>query len=363
MFWGLGLFASGFFMRPVGGAIFGHIGDKFGRKKVLTLSISLTSIPAFIIGIVPTYNQIGVTAPIILIVCRLAHGMCIGGESAGILVYVLEKSNKKRANYVGSVLCSVSFAGILLGAAIGAFFTQEAMPEWGWRIPFLISILLAFYGYFFRRRLAETAVFKAAKAPIARVPLIEVMKKSKRNILCTSGLGAACSVPYHAFTVYANSMLTLKLGIPVPQAIVCNMAILSLLTIILPFVGMWADRVGNVKLMYASMAGISILSYPVFRLMGSESLPAIILGQVILALVYSGFLASISAFLITLFPVRTRSTGIGVAYNFGNSIFGGTTPFIAAKLVELTGSAASPAIYLLFAGLLGIGSLAFSKTE
>lgn len=363
MLWGLGFFASGFFMRPLGGAIFGHIGDRFGRKKVLTLSIALTGIPAFIVGTIPTYEQIGIIAPIILILCRLAYGLCLGGESAGMLVYVLEKTRRGQANFIGSVLCSVAFVGFLLGAAIGALFTLESMPEWGWRIPFLISIFLAFYGYFFRRKLQESEVFMRTKTPIARVPLMEVIKDSKRNLLCTLGLGAACSVPHHVFTIYVNSILTSTLCIPVSQAIIFNMGILVLLTIILPFVGMWADKTGNVKLMYASMAAISILAYPVFWLIGSESLPLIVAGQVILVLVYSGFLASVSAFLISLFPVRTRSTGIGVAYNLGNSIFGGTTPLIAAQLVYLTGNTKSPAIYLFFAGILGLASVAFSKNE
>lgn len=362
MLWGLGVFASGFFMRPIGGAIFGHIGDRFGRKRVLTLSIGLTAIPAFTISMLPTYAQIGVLAPVVLVLCRLAHGLCIGGESAGILVYVLEKTNKNRLNYIGSILCSVSFVGVLLGASVGALFTLESMPEWGWRVPFLISIVLTFYGYYFRKNLQESEVFKKAKAPIARVPLIEVFKGSKRNLLCTFGLGAACSVPYHVLTVYASSMLTSTLGVPVSQAILVNMSTLGLLTVVLPFIGMWADKRGNVKLMYASMAAVSVLAYPVFLLIGSQSLPLILIGQVILVFAYSGFLASVSAFLMSLFPVRTRSTGIGVAYNLGNSVFGGTTPFFAAQLVYLTGDHSSPAMYLLFAGLLGLASVAFAET-
>jgi MHS family proline/betaine transporter-like MFS transporter len=361
MLWGLGVFASGFIMRPLGGALFGHIGDRLGRRKVLTLSIALTSIPALIIGMLPTYAQIGMIAPVILVMCRLAHGLCIGGESAGILVYVLEKTQPNKANFVGSILCSVSFVGVLVGAAVSALCTHASMPEWGWRIPFLITILLALYGYYFRKRLQESELFKTAKAPIARVPLITVMKESKRNLLCTFGLGAACSVPYHVFTIYVTSMMSSTLKIPLSQVIIFNMSILGLLTIILPFMGMWADRTNNVKLMHASMAAISILAYPVFLLIGSHSLPLIIVGQIILVLAYSGFLASVSAFLVSLFPVRTRSTGIGVAYNFGNCVFGGTTPLIATQLVYLTGNPRSPAIYLFVAGLIGIASVAFAK--
>lgn len=361
MLWGLGVFASGFITRPLGGALFGHIGDRLGRKKALTLSIALTSVPALIIGILPTYAQIGVIAPILLVICRLAHGLCIGGESAGILVYVLEKTQPNRANFIGSILCSVSFVGVLIGAAVSALCTHSSMPEWGWRIPFLITILLALYGYYFRKRLQESELFKTAKAPIARVPLIKVIKESKRNLFCTFGLGAACSIPHHVFTIYVSSMLASTLKISLSQVIIINMSILGMLTLILPFIGLWADRTSNVKLMYTSMIATSILAYPIFLFIGSQSLAYIITGQIILMLIYSGFLASVSTFLVSLFPVRTRSTGIGVAYNLGNCVFGGTTPLIATQLVYLTGNPRSPAIYLFIGGLMGIAAVAFAR--
>ena len=356
-------FALGFVMRPVGGAVFGHVADRYGRKKALTFSILLTALPTTVMGLLPTYETIGIIAPIALICCRLLQGVCVGGESAGILVYVMEKNGIKNGNFVGSLLCSTSFVGVILAALSSAFFNQSFMPEWSWRVPFLLGIAVAIYGYYLRKQIHETEAFKQCKPSHKVNPFMVVMKNHQRGLICTFGLGAACSIPYHMLTIYVNSALTARLHLTLSQATVRTVCVIGALTLILPFIGKVVDRVGNRKVMLLSMLCMTLFSYPVFQIIMRESLVIVTVSQILLIIIYGGFLASISTFLMDLFPVNVRSSGIGVAYNLGNSVFGGTTPLISQLLVGLTGQISSPAFYLVFSGILGIISTLCAKLE
>lgn len=193
-----GTFAAGFLMRPLGGMIFGHLGDKFGRQKALVLAIFLVTIPTFTIGILPTYVEIGIAAPIILVICRLLQGLCVGGEYSGASIFVIEYSKKGQETFAGSILTASGLFGGVIGTFLGFICTLSFMPSWGWRIPFLLGSLMGLVGYYIRKNVNESPDFMRHKnEKVAKVPLFLVFQNRKINLLCTIGIGAVSLIPFY----------------------------------------------------------------------------------------------------------------------------------------------------------------------
>jgi MHS family proline/betaine transporter-like MFS transporter len=362
LLWGFGTFAVGGIMRPVGGIIFGHIGDLYGRRYVLIISVLLIFIPTFIIGIVPDYDTIGIAAPIIITICRLIASICAGGESIGVIVYVLEKTRRNQANYISSLICSVSFVGVIIGGVVCSFFNYDFMPEWAWRIPFIVSIFLAYCSYHCRKHLNETSKFQSKKC-LTTIPFFEVLKKNPRNLVCTFGLGAACAIPFHIMTIYSNSILNNQIHLPISQVIFINTLNFVIMIFILIKFGKLADRIGNIPVMLFSLVMVIIISTSVFNLIHSGSIIQIIISKLIIAFAMSGFLAGVSAFMVDLFPVETRSTGMGFAYNLGNSVLGITAPFIITIMIIHDQNSMYPALYLIGGSILGIVSIFYARKQ
>lgn len=353
-------FAAGFLMRPLGGVFFGHIGDKLGRRYALAFAIILVTIPTFIIGILPTYEVIGVTAPMILLLCRLLQGLCVGGEYSGAAVFVIEHSEGKQSSFISGLLCSSGIAGGVLGTFIGYICTLPFMPEWGWRIPFLIGSLIGLVGYYIRTRVAESPAFEATKKlkKLDKYPLIEIFKTKKRNLLCTIGVGGTSLITFYIVSVYMNVLLTTKLNLPLSKIMLINVGVNLTWTFLLPVMGWLADKVGKEKLMSSSCIALFLISYPMFMLLEAElSLQNIVLFQMVLSIIGAAYTAPNSALLISFFPVKERYSGMGLGYALGGALLGGTTPLIAAGLVNLTGLSTSPAFYLMISGLIGFLSI------
>jgi len=173
----LGTFAAGFLMRPLGGILFGHLGDRYGRRMALAFSILLVTVPTLTIGLLPTYEYIGIAAPIILVVCRLLQGLCVGGEYSGAAIFVIEHSKKKQEAFAGSVLCATGFLGGFLGTILGLICTLPYMPTWSWRIPFLIGSIIGLIGYYIRTQVDESPAYSQAmkRGEIIKSPLRDVI--------------------------------------------------------------------------------------------------------------------------------------------------------------------------------------------
>lgn len=352
----LGTFAAGFVMRPVGGLVFGHIGDKFGRRHALVLAISLVTIPTLTIGVLPTYSEIGVFAPIILIMCRLLQGLCVGGEYSGASIFVIEYSKRGKEAFAGSVLTASGFFGGVLGTFFGFLCTLSFMPSWGWRIPFLIGSLIGLMGYYIRTRVNESPDFIRAKTEkIEKVPLWGILQKRKKNLLCTIGIGATTLIPLYMGTLYMGFLLSSELNVPTSHIMLINVLHNILTMILISLAGLLADKIGKERQMLFSALITCLIAYPLFSFLQADlSVFRIICAQVTIMIVNVGFVAPSMALLSTYFPVHERYSGIGFGYALGGALLGGTTPLIATHLVNLFNSSLMPAYYLMFSGVLGV---------
>lgn len=359
-----GAFALGFLMRPLGGLVFGHFGDRFGRKKALLVSILLASVPTFIIGLLPTYATIGIFAPLILISCRLLQGFSVGGEYSGAAIFVAEHSQHQKPGIVGSFLCSTGFGGALLGTLVGAASTLSLMPDWGWRIPFLLGGVIGMGSYLLRKKLPETPEFKNEESSIKprSIPLLEVYKKKRGNALCVIAMGANGLIPLYLGSIYLNPILIKDFGLTTSTMMLVNGSFLLLWAVLLPIFGFYADKIGLSRLMGLASFLTLILAVPLFSLIAhTQSLINIFIFMGALSVLGAAFVAPLPGFLPTLFSPLERYSGVAFNYTLGQALFGGTAPLIATTLTTWTGNSMAPAVYLMLSGFFGFLSAFFAK--
>jgi MHS family proline/betaine transporter-like MFS transporter len=359
--------SAGILMRPIGGLIFGYLGDRFGRRKALMLAIFLVTIPTVTMGILPTYDKIGIYAPIIIILCRLLQGLCTAGEYSGASILIAEYSPHNQRGFACSLLPSSSLSGAVLGTALGALFTLEIMPPWAWRIPFLLGGVFGLIGLYLRRTIEESPDFKKIEAQhkLVKVPLLEILKTHRRSFLCSMGIGSSILVLFYMNTVHINHMmLNANLGVTHSQSMIINTVMMLLLISLFPIMGYMADRIGVARFMkIASLTTIAV-ALPIFWLISSDaSLVKFIFAQIIFNICGAGFVGPSGAFLAGLFPVEERYTGVAVSAGIGEAVFGGTTPLASAILVSWTHSEIAPAFYLMFCSFLGWLALYVVRTQ
>jgi MHS family proline/betaine transporter-like MFS transporter len=359
-----GAFAAGFFMRPVGSLIFGHLGDKHGRKKALFFSVFLITLPTLIIGILPTYSQIGVLAPLMIVICRLAQGICTAGEYTGATVLISEYTERNQPGFACSLLPASSLMGAIIGTGLGALFLMEGMPSWAWRIPFVMGFIFGLFGLYLRSGLKESPLFThlEKKKLTVGLPILDVLKYQKRNFLCTMGMGATSLASFYMISVYVFT-LTAQLKLPPSYGMLLNIFPLFCWITFLPIIGYFSDKVGLRKMMNYGAVALIVLSVPVFSFVSQEiSVGKILFAQVVLSLCGALFVAPMGAFLATkLFPVSSRYSGIALGISCGEALFGGTAPLIATALVVLTGATTAPGFYLMFCSVIGWLALRYSK--
>ena len=359
-----GAFAAGFLMRPLGGLIFGHIGDRYGRRIALLISILMMIFPTLIIGILPTYSQIGFWAPITIVLCRIAQGICTAGEYTGATVLIAESTEHKQPGFACSLLPASSLMGAILGTILGAICLMDVMPSWAWRMPFIMGFIFGLCGFYLRKEIEESSTFTnlAQHHAVTKSPVLEIFKFQKRNFLCTIGIGATSLAPFYIISVYINSLIA-QLNISASYAMFLNVGVLLMWSLFLPVIGYFSDKVGLGKMMSCGAFLLSIVSIPVFSFVNYEiSIEKILLAQLILSLCGAFFVAPMGAFLATkIFPASYRYSGIALGISCGEALFGGTSPLIAATLVALTGTAIAPGFYLLFCGIIGWLSLHYYK--
>ena len=353
-----GAFAAGFAMRPLGGIVFGHVADRWGRMRGLTLSIFLTTVATCTIGLLPSYQTAGILAPLTLVLCRLLQGLSVGGEYGTSTALVLDVAKSGKSNFTASLLSASAFVGAILGTILGALCTASFMPEWGWRIPFLFGAVTGIIGLYLRRTLEP---YFPPPAVIAAIPLLNLVKEHPRNLFCSMGIGAFSAVPFYLLSIYMNSRLMEEVGFSSAQTLLWNALILLFITFMVPLNGWVADRIGNYKVMKIALIGAAITAYPLFWLIEHPTLPHLIVVQIIFSLISSSFLSGTNTFLASLFPSKSRCTGISFGYCLGGALCGGTTPMIALTLVHWTGDPKAPAFYLLLTCILGWLGVSYAK--
>lgn len=358
----MGSYGVGFLARPLGGIFFGHLGDRWGRKDTLSLSILLVSIPTLGIACLPSYEHIGIWAPLLLIFFRILQGFCLGGETSGAMTYFIENAKPTEKDIASSWIVLSCYVGTLVGTILGSLFTLSFMPHWGWRITFIIGSLIAIIGYYIRRKLKETPEFVTCKkqGKILKIPFMVLLKNEKINLFFSSCISSAVVIPFFIIFIYLNGLLKLKLHLEAPLLLLLNAGLMMFWILLLPLFGFLAQTYGRKIVMQTGLLGLSLFSYPLFLLLDfMPSLESILFTQIILSIFAIAFSAPSSAFLVELFPVSERFSGIAFGYSLGHAIFGGLTPIVLTTLVQAYDFTYAPVAFLVFCSLLG--SLALCK--
>ncbi|WP_339731346.1 MFS transporter [uncultured Gimesia sp.] len=345
-----GAFAAGFLMRPVGAVLFGHIGDRLGRKKALTLSVMMMAVPTLLVGVLPTHAQIGVSAAVLMVILRMIQGVSVGGEYTSSFVFLVEHAPPHRRAFFGSWSMIGATCGILLGSAVGAlintFTTNEQLLEWGWRIPFLSGVLVAFVGYFIRHGIPEQPLSKELVEQEAYSPLKEAFASHKKELLQSAGLNMMNAVTFYTVFIYLSTWLVEEVGEDRAEALDINTISMAALTLFVPLVAILADKFGRKPFLLIGSAGVALLSPTLLGLMHHHNFALILTGQIGFALLIACFAGAIPATITELFKRGVRVSAASVSYNLPFALFGGTAPMVAAWLVKATGNPLAIAWYL-----------------
>ncbi|WP_158783097.1 glycine betaine/L-proline transporter ProP [Pantoea sp. BAV 3049] len=360
-----GAFAAAFLVRPVGGLVFGPLGDKIGRQKVLAITMIMMAVGTFCIGLIPSYSSIGILAPILLLVARLVQGFSTGGEYGGAATFIAEYSTDNRRGFMGSFLEFGTLGGYLLGAGLVTVLTA-AMPEatlldWGWRIPFFIAAPLGLFGLYVRLKLEETPAFQkhmekqeALEHSKPRLTLLQMLSKYRAQMLKCIGLVLLFNVSNYMLTSYMPSYLTGILGLSEMSSLMLILVVMFVMMPLTLFWGHWNDRLGRRPVIWGGAVSLIVLSVPCLMLIGTGNMLWVFVGLIILGVIHTCFSGSMPATLPALFATDIRYSALAIGFNLSVSLFGGTTPLVTTWLVEKTGNLLMPAYYLMGAGVIGV---------
>ncbi|MBF6436352.1 MFS transporter [Nocardia cyriacigeorgica] len=358
-------FAISFVLRPLGGMVWGPLGDRIGRKAVLATTILLMAAATGLIGVLPTHGQVGVIAPILLILLRVIQGFSTGGEYGGAATYLAECANDRKRGFLGSFLEFGTLGGFVGGSAVvlacQLAVGSEAMHDWGWRIPFLLAIPLGLIGWYLRAKLDESPVFtEVAENPHPPTGLRELISHYPRELLTLAGLVVALNVVNYTLLTYQPTYLQKTIGLDESTTTTMMLIGQLVMMVCIPFFGGLSDRVGRRPLWLVSLVGLAVLAVPMYWLMGVGTAWAV-LGFVVLGLFYIPQLATISATFPAIFPTHVRYAGFALGYNVSTAVFGGTAPLVNEAVIESTGWSLFPAFYMIGATLIGLVAWAFLR--
>lgn len=360
------VFAVAFVMRPLGGLVFGPLGDRIGRRRVLAITIVTMAVGTFAIGLIPSQESIGMWAAVLLLVCRVVQGFSTGGEYAGAMTYVGEHSPDTRRGFLASFLEFGTLTGYVLGAAVATTMTAVVPPEallsWGWRIPFLVAGPLGLIGLYIRSRLEESPAYEQQSQDDDESSSLgdqvhETVVRPWRPLLVCIGLVLAHNVTNYTLTQYLPTYLTETVRLPYTPALLVVLAVMVVLAALVIGAGRLSDRIGRNPILYTGAALLVVLGVPAFLLMSRGGYVTAFAGALLVGLMLLCFNSTLPGTLPALFPVRTRYGTLAIGYNVAVSVFGGTTPLIAQALVSGTGSTVVPGVVLVVAGLVGAVSV------
>ncbi|UOD50918.1 MFS transporter [Orrella daihaiensis] len=350
-----GVFAVGFLMRPIGGILLGHIGDKYGRHTAMLISVIAMAVPTFLIGLLPGYATLGLAAPILLLLLRMIQGLSVGGEFTTSIVYMVERANPKHHGTVGALAAMGAVGGMLLGSGFGAVLaaslTEAQLTDWGWRVPFLVGLLLGLAGLYLRRERSTPSFPHEARN---RSPLKEALKHHRGVMARVAGIAMINAVVFYLAFVYLVSWLETVDGIPAETALEINTVSLMALLPVMLFGGWLSDRVGGKRVMALAAALLACLAWPLLWLMHHHSLAMVYVGQLGFSLFAGLYLGAQPAFMVKVIPPAVRCTGTGLAYNVTLGVAGGLSPMVATWLVNRTHDDFSPAYMIIVATVLAL---------
>lgn len=359
-----GVFAVGFLMRPIGAIVFGHLGDRIGRKHALILSVISMALPTVALGLLPTYAQIGLLAPILLTFIRLVQGLSVGGEYTGSITYLVESSDRNGRGLKGSLSATGSMAGFLLGSAISAVlsmvFTEQQLHDWAWRLPFLFGGVIGVVALFMRKGLPETESFAAVQADeeADELPIRHALRYQWRPMLQVLGYVWASAVSVYMVFLYLPTFLQTYGHMHAHQALWINTAALVVITLLIPLFGWLSDRIGRKRIAFMALIAIVVGSWPMFLLFEQPTVLTVLGAQLAFAVIVAAQQGINPAFLAEQFQhPQSRLTAFSLSFSLAYALFGGTTPALAALLVHLTGNHEAGAIYLTLAAVISLLTL------
>ena len=347
----LATFAVAFFLRPIGGIIFGHFGDRYGRKNALAGTVILMAAASGLIGILPTYAAIGVGATVLLVIARCLQGLAAGGELGGAASFVAEYAPDHRRGLFCSTVQMGALGGALLASLtvtlLNTVLGETAMIEWGWRVPFLIAIPLGLVGLWIRSRLAETPRFEEIEeaGEKSAAPIVELFRNHLRAVIIVIGLSVLLFSAYYVVYVYVNIHMQTVLGMPANTAFWSTTATLAVAVACMPLFGALSDKVGRKPVFLGATIAALVLPVPAFMLLDQGGAVAVAT-HIVLGLIDSALMGVAFSAYSEMFPTKVRYTGIALGFNVGAATAGGTAPYISTWLVEATGSNLSPAFFL-----------------
>ncbi|MBV9576914.1 MAG: MFS transporter [Gammaproteobacteria bacterium] len=356
------VFALSFFVRPFGGILFGWIGDVYGRQRALVLSLIMMAVPTFLIGCLPTYQQIGVISPLLLCIFRVLQGLATGGEHTGSAIYLAEYAPAHRRAFWVSIVPTSAAIGILISSAtallIISSFTHKNLLVWGWRVGYWIGSLLCIISIFLRVSLPETPYFKKLQEEkldkqYSMINLIK-NKDNLKALMIVSCLSSAWGILYQILFIWMPTYLTQVQHISASLALQLNSAYIFLFGCLILIVGYVADYINRQWLLMTSCIAMAILAYPLFVLLSSGNFYEVCLAMGLFTFIFSIYLPAAFVSMIEIFNTGIRFTGLSLGFNIGLAIFGGTCPLVVTWLIAITHNNTSPAVYVILAALAGL---------
>lgn len=359
------VFAAAFFMRPIGGAVFGHVGDRYGRKTALVLSAGLMTVSTFAMGCLPTYETAGLLAPVLLVLLRLGQGLSVGGEYTSSAIFLAETAEPRRRGLTGSLACIGAASGIMAGSILGAIVTGLLTPdevrEWGWRIPFLLGIGLGAFIFVLRRHMDDRHVEEAlAEDPALsdeRSPLRAAIENDGPAMLRAFAMNLALAVSFYVVFVYLATYMHGVLGLSQSTALLINSTAMAVHIACIPVMGALSDRFGRKPVLIAAATGLVLLSWPLFLLFGSGRPAMILLGQIVFAVLIAGYGTVIPVAFVEMFKHRSRCTALAISFNASMALVGGTAPMVATWIVHHLQFPTGPGLYVAALSLVSLGAI------
>lgn len=342
------VFAVGFLIRPLGGIVFGHLGDRIGRRAALMAAVLLMSTATLAIGVLPGYTTIGLVAPVLLLLCRLAQGFSAGGEQVGANTFIIEYApTRQRGRYAATIPAWVA-GGTITAAGLAFAANQLLPPDWGWRLPFLLAAPLGVIGLYLRLRIEESPEFQAVQqaGQVEQAPLVEAVRTAKAPMLTLFGFAISNALGFYLMAAYTTSYITAQLHRS--SAVALGSSTLALLSFGTAAIigGRLSDRFGRIPVAAASTLSLAALVVPAFMLIRLDHVAGALIGQALIAACVGPISTTTCLLTVELFPTRIRYSASALSYNLCYTMFGGTAAYVATWLVANTGSTLAPALYL-----------------
>jgi len=365
LLYGFAIFAISFFFRPLGGLIFGSVGDRLGRKKILVVTILMMSTSTAIIGLIPNYGSIGIMAPLLLIVMRMTQGLAAGGEYTGASVFMNESAPNHHRGFFTSLLESGSLLGYIIGsifvAVLTSILSHHSMVTWGWRIPFICSLPLALIGTYVRSKIDDTPTFIKMQKDntLSDNPLKEMFSTARKPLVISFLVVAFANGAYYTLLTFLPSYFETQVGLSTLQSLVVTTSGMVFMMILFPLFGTLADRFGRKRFLMLSALLSIFTAIPIIAFVTSGSPAGPVVGYFALSVIVAMFIGVFPSTLPMLFPNRVRNSAYGISYNVSTAIFGGGAPFIITSLQAATGNKLMPAFFLIGTGLMAMVSIPF----